>query len=240
MRKFLGSSLLLIGLLVIIVCYTVSFVSNDVVLSDKVYQKYLDEKYETKYNEYKDLDVDLSEFEDELKQFEQSADVDSGYGWDELYIDSIFIFVPLVLVTLGFSATFLILILFHKRLHILKYVNILKASLIAFLVFYLPEIISAIYFLIFKKSYELKDIHSFESYFRFSKFFDKSNTPKWLWHIVSETGFVHLLFPLISGLLLGVIYKDFKKDTLIAYSYLAYLIVFVFYNTVFWYLFDLV
>ena len=239
MRKLLESNILLIALLVIIVSYLISFISHDVVLSDKIYQIYLDEKNETKYNEYKDLDIDLSEFEDELKQFEQSAD-DSSYGWDAFYIDSLFVLIPLLLVVLGYSATYLILILFHKRLHIIKFLNILKTSLIAFIVFYIPEIISAIYFLAFKESYELKDIHSFESYFRFSVFFDKKNTSKWLWDIVNESGFVYLLFPLITGLLLSVIYKNFKARTLISYSFLAYLIVFVFYNTVFWYLFDLI
>ncbi len=239
MKKFLDSSTLLITLLVIIISYLVSFVSNDVVLSDKVYQKHLDKKYETKYNEYRNLDIDLTEFEDELKQFEQTAD-DSSYGWDTFYVDSLFVLVPLLLVSLGFSATFLILILFHKKLYILKYLNILKASLIAFIVFYVPEVISAIYFIIFKKNYQLNDIHNFESYFRFNMFFDKANTSKWLWNIVNETGFVYVLFPLIVGLLLGYIYTNIKKRALIGYSYLAYSIIFIFYNTVFWYLFDLV
>jgi hypothetical protein len=239
MKNFLGSNIFLIVLLVIITCYSISFISNDVVLSDKVYKKYLDEKYETKYNEYKDLDVDLSEFEDELKQFEQSSE-ETSYGWDVFYVDSLFVLMPLLLVGLGFSATFLIIILFHKRLHIIKFLDILKCTLIAFIVFYIPEIISAVYFLIFKKSYELKDIHNFESYFSLNKFFDKTNTPQWLLDLVAEIGFVYLIFPLLVALLLKVMYKNFSIGILMAYAYLTYAIVFLLYNTVFWYLFDLV
>ncbi len=239
MKKLLESNIFLIALAIVIICYLITFISNDVVLSDKVYQRYLDEKYEEKYNEYKDLDIDLSEFEDELNQFEQTAD-ESSYDWEAFYIDSLLVLVPLLLVTISFSATFLILVLFHKRLNILKYLDILKVSLVAFIIFYLPEVTSAIYFLLFNKNYEFEDIQNFESYFNLSKFFDKDNTPRWLWDIVTEIGFVYLLFPLISGLLLSVIYSKFRKGTLIGYSYLAYFIIFVFYNTIFWYLFDLV
>jgi len=242
MKNFLNSNIFLIAFLVIMICYFISFISNNLVLSDRIYEKYLDERYETKYNEYKDLDIDLSEFEDELAQFEQSAEQiaeDSSYDWGTFYVDSLYVLIPLLLITFGFSSTYLILILFHKQLHIIKYLDILKATLTAFLVFYLPEIISAIYFLLFKKSYELKDIHGFESYFKLDKLFDKDNTQKWLWNIASEIGFVYLLFPLIVGLLLSVIYKNFRKGTLIGYSYLAYFIIFVFYSTLSWYLFGL-
>jgi hypothetical protein len=240
MNKILKSNFFLIALSVIVTCFLISFLSNDIVLSDKVYQKYLDEKHEEKYDEYKDLDIDLSEFEDELKRFEQTTAENYGYGWDEFYIDSIFVIVPLLLIVLSFSATFLILILFHKRLHIIKFITLLKASLLSFLIFYIPEILSAIYFLIFERDYELSDIHNFESYFKLNKLFNKESTPQWLWDILTETGFVYLFFPLLVALLLRVMYKNFKTSTLIGYSYLAYIILFFLYNTVFWYLFDLV
>lgn len=239
MIKILKSNLLLIAISVTIICYFISFLSNDIVLTDKIYQKFLDEKYEEKYNEFKDLDVDLADFEDELRKFEQTTE-NKSYGWDEFYVDSVFVVIPLLLVTLGFSTTFLLLILFNKRLHIINYPDILRVTLISYVIFYFPEIISAIYFLIFKKDYELKDIHNLESYFGLNKFFDKDITPSWIWDIVSQTGIVYLVFPLIVGLLLSIIYKDLKRPILIGYSYLSYLLVFVFYNTVFWYLFDLV
>ncbi|MGZ0016471.1 hypothetical protein [Yeosuana sp. AK3] len=240
MKKLLDSNVFLIVLLVIVLYFIISYISTDVVLSDEIYLKYLDDKYETKYNEYKDLDIDLAEFEEELKQFEQDDNEKITYGWDYFYVDFISITAPLLIVVLGFSATFLILILFHKRLHTIKFVSILKASLISYIVFYVPIIISAIYFLIFKTNYELSDIHSFESYFKLSKFFNKETTPQWLWNILAETGFVYFIFPLIVALLLKVIYKNFRTSILVGYSYLAYIIVFIFYNTVFWYLFDLV
>jgi len=239
MKKILDSHVLLIALLVIAFCYLVSFIATDVVISDKVYQQFLDEKHEVKYNEYKDLDVDLSEFEDELKQFETSAE-ESSYDWGSFYIDSLFIMVPLLLVVLGFSGVFLVLILFHKKLNSIKYTTLIKVSLLSYVLFYIPEIISSIYFLGFNKDYQMKEIGNFESCFFVGKLFDKSTTPTWLWEIVSETGFLYLLFPLCVGVLLSALYKNFKGLLLIGYSYLSYFLVLVFYNTVFWYLFDLV
>ena len=172
MKKLLESNAFILALMVIIICYLLSFISTDLVLSDRVYEKYLNEEYETKYNEYKDLDIDLSEFEYELEQFERSPG-EFTYDWGSFYIDTLFVLVPLTLVVLGFSCTLLILILFHKKLHIMKFVALFKVSLLSFLIFYIPEIVSAIYFLIFKRDYELKDIHDFESYFKLSKLFKK-------------------------------------------------------------------
>jgi hypothetical protein len=239
MKKILESNLFILVLFVILFCYLFSFISNDVVLSDKVYQKYLDDKYETKYDEYKDLNVDLSEFEEELKQFEETAE-DSSYDLETLYIDSLFVLIPLFIVVISFSGTFLILILFHKKLHVIKFIDLLKVAFIGFTVFYVKEIISAVYFLVFNSTYEMQDIKNFESYFKISTLFSKENTPNWLWQIVSETGFIYLLFPLIAALLISILYSNFKKVTLIGYAYLSYAIIFILYNTVFWYLFDLI
>lgn len=238
MKKFLQSNIFLIAILVLLFSYIISFISFDVVLNDKVYQTYLDTQYETKYDEYKGLDLDLSEFEEELKQFEQPEQKNS-YNLESFYIDSLFILIPLCLVTLGFSATFLVVILFHKSLNVLKYLDILKTSLIAYLLFYVTEIISSMYFLIFKRDYILEDISAFEKYFSLRILFNKDSTPSWLWDIITEMEFIYFAYPLSVGLLLGLIYKQLKTWSLIGYSYLAYLLVLVFYNTVFWYLFDL-
>jgi hypothetical protein len=239
MTKFLETNVFLIALLIVVFSYLISFISTDVIVNDKIYQKYLDDKYETKYNEYKTLDVDLSEFEEELKQFETPA-VDSSYGWDSFYIDSLFVLVPLLLLVLGFSSTFLVLILFHKKLHKITFVDLLKASLLSYVVFEIPIICSAIYFSLLKKVYEFKDIINFESYFKVNKVFDKEQTSSWLWSIVSETGFVYILFPLLVALIMHSKYKNFKIKLLIGYSYFTYFILFIFYHTVFWYLYDLI
>ena len=138
MKNLLGSNVFLIALFVAILCYTVYFISTDVVLSDKIYKKYLDEKYETKYNEYKDLDIDLAEFEKELIQFETPKD--TSYNLDYFYVDSIFVLVPLILMVFGFSGVFLILVLFHRKLHVIRFVDFIRTSLLSFLIFYLPEV----------------------------------------------------------------------------------------------------
>jgi hypothetical protein len=239
MKKILNSNFFLIAFAIIITSYLVTFISVDFVANDKVYKKFLDEKYEAKYNEYKELDVDLAEFKNELKQFETPVD-DSSYGWDYFYLDSISVLFPLFLVLFSFSITFLTLILFHKKLYSIKFVHILKASLLGYIIFEIPRIISAIYFLVFKKEYEFKDIREFESYFYVNKLFKKTEIDPWIWKIISETSFVYFLFPLLVALLLHYNYRNFKLNLLIGYSYFTYLIIFIFYHTVFWYLYDLI
>ena len=86
----------------------------------------------------------------------------------------------------------------------------------------------------------MSDIHSFGRCFKISTLFNKETTPQWLWDLVAETGFVYFIFPLLAALMLKVMYENLKTSTLITYSYLAYAIIYTLYNTVFWYLFDLV
>ena len=147
MSKILNSNTWLLLLLVVITGYTLNFISLDVVMNDNVYQKYLNKKYEKKYNEYKDLDVDLSEFKDELAAFDQqSADVDNSYGWDYFYIDTLVVLIPLLIVVFGYSCLLLLFFLFHKTLNTVKYLVILKVTILSYILFYIPKMLSNIYF----------------------------------------------------------------------------------------------
>lgn len=238
MRSILKSHVALIALAVASLVFMLSYTSTDVVMNDQVYQKFLDDKYEDKYDEFKDLDIDLSEFEEELAAFDQDIE-ENSYGWDELYIDAIFIFVPLFIVAFGYSCTFLIIILFHKQLNVINYLSILKATLLGYLVFYTAEIVAAFYFLLFRTDYQMEDIRKFDAIFKLDFLFDKDSRSGWLWNIAAETSWVYIFFPLIVGLLLYLMFRNLGIWRLIGYSYLAYLIVLIFYHTVFWYLFDL-
>ncbi|MCV6628674.1 MAG: hypothetical protein OIF50_02320 [Flavobacteriaceae bacterium] len=240
MRNLLNSNIFLIAFAVVLICFLISFISNDVVLNDKVYHQFLNEKYEHKYNEYKDLDIELLEFEKELKQFEQDSEDINQYSWDAFYVDSIFVLVPLIIFVLSYSATFLIMVLFHKDLYSIKFIQILKTSILSFLVFYIPEIVSSVYFLVFDKNYNLNDLNYFESHFRLNVFFKDNDIPKYLFEVLSQTGFEYFLFPLCSGLMLSILYKNLKCSLIIGYSFFAYFILYIFYNTIIWYLFDLV
>ncbi len=238
MRRFLASNVFLIGVLMIVIGYLMTYLTFDIVINDKVYQHYLSEN-DKKYNEYKDLYIDLSEFQDELDQFEDST-VKSAYDLETFYYDSLFVLIPLLGVSLGFSGVFLVFILYHKKLHKIRFPDILKTSLFSFIIFHLPDVVSAIYFLVFKREYGLNDIDKLEDHFYVNKLFSETNTPGWLWEILSETGFHYVLFPIFVAVLLKIMYKQFSLKLLTAYSYLTYLIVFIFYNTIFWNLFDLI
>lgn len=237
MNKVLKSSIFFVGLIVVLICYALSYVSSDLVLSDKVYGKYLDQQYQLKYYEYKQLDLDLSDFEDELAQFD-STNV-SEYDWESFYIDSIFILAPMFILLLGYSCTFLITILFHKNLQHIKFGAIIKCTLLAYPVFYLIELLSAFYFLPYNIEYRYEEIVEFQNFFYVKNLFEENGIFSWLRKILAETNYFYFVFPLVVALLLKVMYPNLKKIEIIGNAYLAYTIIFLFYNTVFWYLFDL-
>ncbi|MCF6182004.1 hypothetical protein [Lutibacter sp.] len=201
MSKILNSNTWLLLLLVVIMGYTLNFISLDVVMNDNVYQKYLNKKYEKKYNEYKDLDVDLSEFKDELAAFDQqSADVDTSYDWDYFYIDTLVVLVPLLVVAFGYSCLLLLFFLFHKTLNIVKYLDILKVTILSYILFYIPKMLSNIYFLIFKTDYTFENVRKFNRYFDTTTYFKKEFYPPWLWTAISDFDLIYIFFPALVAL----------------------------------------
>ena len=238
MKKILKSNVWLLLIVVTLLGYMLNFVALDVVKNDTLWQQHLNEKYETKYNEYKEFDIDLFEFEEELKEFEQqSADEDTSYGWDYFYVDTLFVFVPLLVISFGYSCTLLILFLFHKTLNLIKYLFILKATLVAYLLFYIPELSSNTYFLVFREDYTIENINSFNKIFKFSTYFSKERYPPWLWTVISDFQWIYILFPALVTLGVKLIYKQFSISLLALYSYIAYFISFVFYEIIMWYIY---
>lgn len=237
MKNILESKVILLLLVVILLGYIIDFVALDVVINDTIWQQHLNEKYDKKYNEYKEFDLDLSEFEDELKEFEQQSVEDTSYGWDYFYVDTLAIVVPLFVVIFGFSCIVLILFLFHKTLTTIKYIIILKATTVAYALFYIPDIISNIYFLVFKRDYKMEDIQNFSGYFKTSSLFEKEHFAPWLWAIITDFQLIYILFPALVALGIKIMYKQFSMGLLLAYCYLAYLIAFVFYEIIMWYIF---
>ncbi len=237
MKRVLESKTILLLLVVILLGYIIDFVALDVVINDTVWQQHLNEKYEKKYDEFKEFDLDLSEFEDELKEFEQQSIEDNSYDWGSFYVDTLAIVVPLLVVIIGFSCIVLILFLFHKTLTTIKYVIILKATTIGYVLFYIPDIVSNIYFLVFKRNYKMKDIQNFSSYFNTSSLFEKEQFSPWLWTAITDFQLIYILFPALVALGIKIMYKQFSMGLLLGYCYIAYLIAFIFYEIIMWYIF---
>jgi len=237
MKRILESKVILLLLVVILLGYIINFINLDVVINDTVWQQHLNEKYDKKYNEYKEFDLDLSEFEDELKEFEEQSVEDTSYGWDYFYVDTLAIVVPLLIVVFGFSCIVLILFLFHKTFTTIKYIIILKATTIAYVLFYIPDIVSNIYFLVFKRDYKMEDIQNFGSVFNTTSFFEKEQFPLWLWTAITDFQLIYILFPVLVALGIKIMYKQFSMGLLLGYCYIAYLIAFVFYEIIMWYIF---
>lgn len=237
MKKILESKALLLILLIILLGYIIDFVSLDVVINDSVWQQHLNEKYEKKYNDYKEFDLDLSDFEDELKEFEQQSVEDNSYDWGSFYIDTLAIVVPFLVILFGFSCMLLLLFLFHKTLNKIKYLAILKATTLAYFIFYIPDIISNFYFLIFNRNYKIEDIQKFNSHFSTASFFEKESLPDWLWTVISDFQLIYIFFPALVALLIKIVYKEFSIGLLLIYCYITYIIAFILYEIIMWYLF---
>lgn len=238
MNKILKSNALLLFVMVVLLGYTLNFISLDVVMNDTVWQQHLNKKYDKKYNEYKDMDVDLSEFKDELAAFDQqSANIDTSYSWDYFYVDTLTVLVPLLVVVLGYSCLLLLLFLFHKTLNTVKYQAILKVTILSYVIFYIPETLSNIYFLIFKTDYTVESFRKFYRHFHTSSLFNKEQLPSWIWGVISDFDLIYIFFPALVALGLKLLYKQFSIGLLLSYCYLTYIIAFIFNEIIMWYIF---
>ncbi len=238
MGKILKSNSLLLFLFVLLLGYFIYFISIDVVANETLYNEYLTEKFEKKYKEYKDVDIELEEFKDELEEFEQKTINESwGYSWDDFYIDSIHVLLPLIVVVLGFTCILLTLFLFHKLLNQITFLSILNSTVLAYMVFYVPDIIASIYFLIFNRDYKFQDIGKFENNFRLSQFFDKEVLPSWLYTAISDFQLIYILYPLLVAFFIKFLYKSYSFRLLVAYVYVAYFVSFILMELILWYLF---
>jgi len=237
MKNILETKAILLVLLVILLGYLINFIALDVVINDTLWEQHLNEKYNKKYDEYKEFDLDLSEFEDELNEFEQQNVEEDSYDLDTFYIDTLSVVTPFLVVVLGFSCLLLLLFLFHGTLNKIKYLIIFKITSLSYLLFYVPDIISNLKFLVFDRNYEIKDIQKFNGYFKTSSFFEKESLPDWLWTTITDFNLIYILFPALIAVLIKIVYKQFSINLLLIYTYLTYFIAFVFYEIIMWYIF---
>jgi len=239
MKRILKLNTWLLLLSVIILGYVFNYIDLDVVSNTIVLQRYKDINYAKKYNDYKEYGIDISEFQDDIKKIDKDLQVpEQTYTWDDFYIDTLFfVLVPTLIVVFGFSCLFFLFSFVLIKFKSIKYLDILKVTVLSYLLFYIPTVIEIIYFLILKTNYTFNDIKTFNNFFYTSLLFDRQQLVAWQWTVISDFNFIYIIFPALIAIGIKALYKQFSMGLLLAYSYITYLIAFVLYEIIMWYFF---
>jgi len=158
--KFISYAIELNGwLLFILFCLTLwllSFVKSEFVVSEQLFNKYMDERMQEKYDSnYNEL---TSEFEDDL---DDTGDTDK-------FFDS---FIDFGLIVLLNTFQFLIIsiviyvgLIFINIQNEISYSSIFKIVMIGEFIFFLPKAINYLWFLTIKENYSFEDVRDFDPY----------------------------------------------------------------------------
>ncbi|WP_321295328.1 hypothetical protein [Marinifilum fragile] len=238
MKKYIQNILNVKGILLILLFYTFAFflqiVNTDYVTNDKVWYEYLAEKEDQKYND--EYDEYLADFEEDLKEIDLPEE-DDAYGWDFFLMDSTMVLAPFVIVCLGLTALIFIAFQFSEHLKHITFRNTMNSAILSYLVFFLGDIFSALYFLIFKSDYQYEDVQNINNNLSFAlndviKIEDKTS---WVNDVLADVNLYVFAYILLIPLFLHIV-SNLSYRKLLQAILLPVLCGFVLYESVMIYL----
>lgn len=161
-----------LGLFVIyfLISFLLNYFITEFIQTDALLNQYLEEKYETKYDQYNEFNSDL----DGLEFIEEQEDI----VWEDLAFDFFYtlasVTVSIPLLAMVFSSGYFL----TNSLYKVKYAVVCKAVLISSFIFLVETCIKAAYFRLIKVD------HSFDDFIRFNPvhliaFFDRNQVAEW-------------------------------------------------------------
>jgi hypothetical protein len=201
-KNILNANSALLTLLFFTFAFCLQIANTDFVSNDQVWYEYLAQQEEQTYNEY---DSYLADFEEDLKNIdlpEESGD----YGWDYFLLDSASILIPFLMVCLGLATFIFIGFQFVEELKSIRFFTIFKSSLLAYLIFFIKDIITVFWFLVIKSSYKFEDIQSFNQKLSFSvnDWIENVDKSSWYFDLLKDLNLYLLLYLLLIPLFLKV------------------------------------
>lgn len=206
MKKFIYNIINVKGILLVLLFYTFAFclelVNTDFVSNDQVWYEYLAQEEEQKYDEY---DSYIADFEEDLKGIDLPEE-DDAYGWDYFLLDSATVLIPFLIVCLGLASFIFIGFQFVEDFKSIRFSTIFKSSLLAYLVFFVKDIITAFWFLVIKSNYKFEDIQNFDKKLSFtvSDWIENVDKSSWLFDLLQDLNLYFLLYLLLIPLFLKV------------------------------------
>jgi hypothetical protein len=207
MKKHIRNILSVNWALLVVFFYTFTFclqlLNTDFVANDKVWYEYLAKKEDQKYND--EYDEYLADFEEDLKEIDLPEE-DDAYGWDFFLMDSTMVLAPFVIVCIGLTALIFIAFQFSEHLKHITFKNTMNSAILAYLVFFLDDIFSALYFLIFKSDYQYEDIQNINNNLSFAlnDVIEVQEKSFWLNDILSDVSLYLFAYILLIPLFLHI------------------------------------
>jgi len=201
-QNLLRANSALLTILFLTFAFCLELANTDFVSNDQVWYEYIAKQEEQKYDEY---DSYIADFEEDLKDIDLPEENDT-YGWDYFLMDSTMILVPFLIVCLGLAALIFIGFQFVEEFKTIRFSTIFKSSLLAYLVFFIKDIITAFWFLVIKSNYKFEDIQSFDKKLSLSvsNLIENVDKSSWLFDLLRDLNLYLLLYLLLIPFFLKV------------------------------------
>jgi len=182
--------------------FCLQLANTDFVSNDQVWYEYIAQQEEQKYDEY---DSYIADFEEDLKDVDLEEEGDA-YGWDFFLFDSASILVPFMIVCLGLASFIFIGFQFVEDFKSIHFSTIFKSSLLAYLVFFIKDIINAIWFLTIKSNYKFEDIKNLNKELSFSlrDWIGNVDKSSWYFDLLQDLNLYLLLYLLLIPFFLKI------------------------------------
>ena len=202
-RNLLNANSVLLTLLFFTFAFCLELANTDFVSNDQVWYEYKAQQEEQKYDEY---DSYIADFEDDLKDIDLAEEDDDAYGWDFFLLDSATVLIPFLIVCLGLATFIFIGFQFVEEFKNIRFSLIFKSSLLAYLAFFIKDIITAFWFLVIKSNYKFEDIQSLYKKLSFSVNDWIGNVDKsdWNFDLLNDLNIYFLLYLLLIPFFLKI------------------------------------
>lgn len=211
----------LLLLLFCLVMWLLVFVNNEFVVTEEIFDAYLEAQMQEKYDD--DYNALASEFEDDLEEEE----VNDSMWYDSLLdlgvitlqsifqfgIISAFIFVGLTLANLPQAA------LYH---------SVFKVAIVSEYIFFIPKTVKYIWFIIVNSTYNYQDIKNFNPFSLYG-LFDSNTVPAWAVYPLKFVNIFEILYVFALAIGISVITEErlSKVFRLVIVSYMSLMLLWI-------------
>jgi len=209
----------------LVITLLANFIYYDHIKTDEIIRKYKQEQQAQEEAEaYQEHDELMADFKDDLAEIELEAEKETESNttyFDDAFFNITYDSIPPLGICLGLALFVFISFQFFPNLKDIAYGNLLKSTLIAYLIFPLSTLFTCIWFGLFQTKYEVTDLYQMEGILNPSiqSFLAKPTEDQWYHYLFADMTLQNLLFalliPFFLKTIIGFKYSDlFKKMTI--------------------------
>jgi hypothetical protein len=199
MHSILGANAWLLFFLFCLLSWLFSFLNNEFVVTEQLYDSYIEEKMQEKYGEY---DKTVDEFDDDIEE----SDSDDSYWTDNLIDFSLLILQVVIQLSLITAFVYVALTLANVNEEV-SFSITFKAVTVAEFIFFIPKFIKYSWFIIWENGYTFQDVRDFHPFSLYGLLKQFGEINSWLVYPLKFVNIFEVFYIFILVVGVSIVYK---------------------------------